>query len=374
MSRFESNLTVAISNETDNYKHWMLRLRHAVYKTRLGNTEYARKVIQSARSVLSQMNTAQMVAHVNFAEGVCDYFESGASKAIDKLNRSRALGVGCPPDDDLPLLTAAWLAAIYRALAQWDKLSHVLTDIFNSERPVSDEVAVRACLVVADAWEDIEATEMADKWYKAARESALRLGDDSSLGAILYNRAAIRVFNTRIREVKGRDFDIDECHIVVQAASAENYAHHVGDVSLGWAFDLLFGQLAILCGQYVEATRRLTSSSIPANLGAHWPSSELMRSADLLRCRAMLNEVDEGYVDRQASELMDRFSDKVCASDIAVAGYSIQCALDSIGSQNDKYKKIWIEAIARFDGACEEESRVLNTLLESIARRSAFRI
>lgn len=374
MSRFESNLVAAISDERDIHKYWMLRLRHAAYNARLGNTEYAREVIESARSALPQMNTAQMVSYINFAEGVCDYFESGAAKAIDKLSRSRVLSVGCPPNDDLPLLVSAWLAAVHRALGQWDNLFHDLIDIFVSKRSVTDEVAVRACLVVADSWEEIEDTEMADKWYKAARECALRLGDDSSLGAILYNRAAIRVFNMRIREIRGFGLDIDECHIIVQTASAENYAHYVKDTSLGWVFDLLFGQLAMLKGQYEEAVHRLTSMSIPANLEADWPSAELMRVADLLRCRAMLGEINEQYVSHQISGPVDRLLNEASAGGAAIALYSIQCALSAIHCQSDKYKKMSMEAIVKFDHMCNQESKVLKGFLERAAQESTFRI
>ena len=372
MSRYESSLVAALSGERDTHKYWMLRLKHAVYKARLGYLDDAREIIRSARSVLSQMNTAQIVAYINFAEGVCEYFENGAAKAIDKLNRSRALATGCPPNDDLPLLVAAWLAAVHRILGQWDNLSRDLADIFVAGRVVSDEVAARACLVVADTCEDVGAVTKANNWYKSARESALRLGDDSSLGAILYNRAAIKVFNVRIQEVKGLNLDIDECHLIVQAASAENYAQYVKDASLGWAFDLLFGQLAIVQGQYAEAIRRFTSSKIPIDLSANWPSAELMRSADILRSRAILNEMDQSQVIQGASALMERFSGGVSASGMAIAAYSIQLALKQFDGLDERFTNVWQDAIARFDLICQQESDVLKVLGERVPKDFVF--
>ena len=79
------------------------------------------------------------------------------------------------------------------------------------------------------------------------------------LGAILYNRAAIRVFNARISEVCGIADLLDESKVDLEAASAANYSLYVKDVGMRWTFDLLVGQIHLLRGEASIALEKLES-------------------------------------------------------------------------------------------------------------------
>lgn len=305
---------------------WVSRLKLASYHARKGQYEVARAEIAAARKRFPAGGSAQITGFINFAEGVCDYFEKGASVALIKLRRAKALALGCSPDDELGFLVSAWLATAYRVLGQWSNMSAELLACFPINGEVSDQVLSRAAIVLADAWQESANYSRAESWYKIAHKHALECGDDLAIGAMLYNRAAIHIFNMRLLDVNGETVDVKACQAALEAASAENYSKYIHDQSMSWVFDLLNGQLMMLKENFVESLsffRRVTAS----DLASDWPAVDLVRRADVLRCKSALGEVATKLEIDSFSVLLEDLKDRVGHGDIAVACWSIYLAL-----------------------------------------------
>lgn len=372
MSRFESTLKDAIAGESNELRQWSLRLRLAAYRARKGEFGNAKSEILAARTRFSNGASAHITSYINFAEGINEYFEKGAAAALSKLMRAKVLSIRYSPDDDLRSLVSAWLATIYRVLGQWGKMSMELVEIFSHDHFLSAETRARTSIVLADAWHEIGDYVKADSWYKAARKYALECGDDMTIGAMLYNRAAIRVFNMRIQEVQGHEIDTEGCSVAIEAASAENYSQYSRDQSMHWVFELLKGQVLMLRHDFRGALT-LFDHAKTQNLEKDWPAVEFLRLADVVRSRSAIGLCSTEEVESDAIALEQRFLGRVGAGDMAVGCWSLHMAILSVGSSSLKLLSNHAKtAVEDFMAQRHQESAALEEFLSNVEHRSSF--
>lgn len=365
MSRFESNLLEAINSAVSDTKRSILKLAWAAYRVRVGDIATARSVAVDIRLQYSSNYNPQVFAYINFVEGLCEFFENGIESAIPKLKRSNALSNGCPADDELPALIKAWLAGVYRNLGKWQVMADFLISAIASADRLSSEAYCRLSLVAADAFQEIESYDEATRWYASAHHHAVKLGDDAALSAVLYNRAAIRIFNARLGEVGGRQVDIAESRIALEAASAKNYTQYIKDASMQWGFDLMAGQLLILRRDYEGALDLLDSEDV-RKLEHQWPAVDLVRRADVLRCRALLGQIDESEVQRQANDIWFRSDTVIGAGDRAISAFSLSMGLASFDEKTSLFfRNLACEALIAFNDERRREAVELDRFINS---------
>ena len=327
MSRFEARLLDAIRDEKSEAAKSVLRLVWAAYRVRIGDVLGGRAVVNQVRDICGQRYQAQIFAHINFVEGLCEYFEGGIDAALPKLLRSKALSKGCPVSDDLPVLVGGWLAAAYRNKGQWGSMAVELIEAIRLREHFSDEALCRIGLVAADAFQEVERYGDAAYWYSYVRQRALSIGDDAVLSALLYNRAAIRVFNARIAEIRDGHVDLAGTYVELEAASAKNYTLYIRDASMDWGFDLMSGQLALLKGDYESALKLLDSPKVQG-LDRQWPAVDVVRRADVFRCRAMLGALEVGRATATAEAIERSIVTLSSPGDRAIALNSLLVGLE----------------------------------------------
>lgn len=371
MSRFESNLMELLSDETSDLTRSVILLRLAAYRARTGVTEKVRSEIAEIRQRYADRNSAQLFAHINFAEAMCEFFEHGVQGSLKKLLRSRALSVGCPVDDGLPFLISSWLANSYRILGDWERVGDEVSKAAGQlDCGVDSEGLARISLVLADCFQEIEDYRQADRWYGISRNQALTCGDDSALSAVLYNRSAIRIFNLRIIEVIKDGFSLDDARIITEAASAENYDLYSNKSAMAWVFGLLRGQLLLLKGSPRDALEQFGSPAV-TDLDQTWPSVDLVRRADIARCKAAIGELTNEEYSHCAGILGIEVGVGVGWGDLAIASYSVSKAAESLGNLDaDKHLEASKSALGRFMRERERERRMLESLSQSIERLS----
>lgn len=372
MSRFESKLLEAIDAEVSETKRSVLQLTWAAYRVRVGDPAKARDIAANIRARYSTNYSAQVFAYINFVEGLCEFFESGIESAIPKLMRSNALSNGCPADDDLPMLVKTWLAALYRILGNWKFMADFLILAACCCDRASDEASCRLCLVTADAFQEIESYRDAVRWYSAAHRYALSAGDDAALSAILYNRAAIRIFNSRLEEIRGDQVDTTEDRIALEAASARNYTQYINDMSMRWGFDLMAGQIHLLKHNYEQALALLDSERF-CNFEHQWPAVDLVRRADVFRCGAILGRIGVDDLGPYADRVWLRSGVISGSGDKAVTAYSLSMGLKSSDDNHSlRFLKIAQKALEIFDDERRRESVELDRFIRSTDAQAKF--
>lgn len=322
MSRFESQLLVDVGKGAGRLEGQLASLAWAAYRARIGDFESAKQIVVRERSVQPSVYSAALYARINFVEGLCQYFECGPNAALEKLSRASALAIGCPEDDSLPSLIFSWLAGLHRNQGRWRAMVDSLLAAVERKSACTPEVYFRVCLVCADILQEVGFYEAASVWYAAARERALEIGDDAALSAMLYNRAAIRIFNARLDVASNVVESIEEGYIALQASSAQNYTHYIRDGSMKWGFDLMEGQLRMLHGDCEAALALLDSKGLTC-LEAYWPSVDCVRQADIFRCRAQIRGLKDSFDENSIRILLDRVLSLPAAGDRAIALHSI---------------------------------------------------
>lgn len=322
MSRFESKLLASIEQGGDHLEGRLAGLAWAAYRARIGDIESAKRVVAKERARDSKISEAQLFAYINYVEGLCEYFDRGIETALKKFLRASALAAGCPRNDCLPSLIFGWLAALYRSQGRWKMMVDNLLAAVEQSWKCTSEVKFRVCLVCADIQQEVGEYAAASAWYDAARGHALEIGDDAAISAMLYNRAAIRIFNARLDEVAGQSVTVADSYIALQASSAHNYTQYIRDQSMRWGFDLMEGQLHLLRGDFDGALALFESSKFDL-LAADWPNVDCVRQADMFRCRAQIGQVS-GFFDEHGIEaLIGRIERLPAPGDRAIAIYSI---------------------------------------------------
>lgn len=322
MSRFEDSLLRNLSASNGMTDSWCAKLAWAAYQARVGKVDLAKEALISIRNECANHVSARIYSRINYVEGLCEFFSVGVESAVSKLLRARAIAVGCDGEDDVASLVNVWLASIYKNIGRWDEVLKSMSAAASTIHVVSHEVRFRLCLIVGDIYEEIEDYKRASAWYSLARDCALIVGDEAALSAMLYNRAAIRIYNLRLRNVGECATELNDGYIALEAASAQNYTHYVDDNSLGWSFDLMRGQLLLLKGDVPAAFDHLTTGRVEAAM-AMWPEVKMLREADIFRCRVATGWSFEEAPIKVAESLVRALKVNASPGNRAIAAHSI---------------------------------------------------
>lgn len=372
MSRYEQRLSNAIQASGDGLESWVQRLKLARYQARRGEIARARQIISAARRVFDAGGSAVATVHINLSEAICEFYEHGIEAAIPKLLRARALSIACPANDDAPAMVAVWLAGIQRYRANWEGFrAEILRAIADSER-ISQDVCCRLGLILGDAYIESGSARRADVWYQFARRWATELGDDATTGASIHNRAAFNIFNTRIALVENSAQQIDLRALKTEAASASNFGSFYRDRAFAWSLQLLQGQVLLLERRHEDALKLLVIEGDDDSWTAEWPAADLVRLADIVLCRAVINGTQTDSLEAYCSNLRESHFESVGPGDRAIASATLATALEHVGSDAScVYREIADEAIGDFRACQSREGETLDNL-DQIVSASAL--
>jgi hypothetical protein len=365
-SRYETALLASIRSEEDLVGQSILKMKLAVYWFRRGNIEPAEALIQEVRRQFASSGSAHVFAHINFAEAIREYLVKGQRPALEKMRRSKVFATACPGDDNLSQLIAAWLASFYRVSGNWTSWREEVDFLFGRQLIPSPELLIRCGLLFGDCYQEIEDYDTAAVWYRDVHARSIVCGDEVSLSACLYNRAAIRLFNVRILEIVGTPIDLTACKVEIEAASAINYATYVGDNSMTWASRLLSGQLHMLAGQPDDALS-LFNSVPTAGLAETWPGVDLVKMADTLQCRAVLRTLNSDEIVVEAGRLGELIAAWPNDGDAALAAFSLLRSIELVSSiAKDKFRSLSQARVDRFIAQRKNQSNMMSGLNEKI--------
>ena len=173
----------------------------ACYWARTGDFEQAEKLRMDLRRAFGDGRSAPVSILVMCLESLLLYFKELSPKARDWMLRANLLSKTFQ-EHRLNALTSAWMAHIdfnenrYEAMA-----ANLLTC---ARHLASDDGGAegRASLVLGDAFLFAGDTSSSKLWYANAQRCATKFGDHAGIGAMTYNRAALRVSTARFRNLR----------------------------------------------------------------------------------------------------------------------------------------------------------------------------
>lgn len=336
MSRFEFSKKHQIEIEEDSLRKALIDLELARYYARRGEFTKCKEIISKIRESYKNNYFASLFSALNLTEGILDFVEQGVGAALPKLQRARALSVGARDADELPVLIFAWLANFARIQTDWGRLHEYLISCLTLVQSHFHETLARISIVIADSLQEIEEYDSAAKWYMVARDASLSVGDDATMNAMLHNRISIRVYNFRIAAIDGNLVDFGSRLAKLETESTENYSLYIGDSSMPWTHALISGQLSLLSNSN-QAALQLLESPYAKGLSDKWPSVELMRAADVLRCKVELGLISSELVKCEVDRIRKNFSSRIARGDVAIAANSVAIAFGKFDKLEAKH-------------------------------------
>lgn len=202
MSQMLARLGRRLEIATTALEQQELGARLAIGLARVGRFAEAEKHILSMRSSKGVAQGSAGTLWVMLAEGIMQLYESIGFGAIDRISRAHALGMalGYRP---VAGLASAWKAHIEFEESNFQAMATSLKLAMENELDADLDAKTRVAIVLANAFSYSGDFFHANKWFQIGHEAAVINGDQASIEALQYNRAAFRLAWLRAKRCVG---------------------------------------------------------------------------------------------------------------------------------------------------------------------------
>jgi hypothetical protein len=192
------------------------------YWARVGEFAEAERIRQELRRDFGNGSSVRVSILIMVLEALQLYYKDLSPNARDRMLRASLLSKGFH-ERELIAKTSAWMAHIELNRAQFDSMISELQTSLAAMTTVDDATECRVALVLGDAFLIVGLHAQSQAWYEKSRRAANRLGDHAAVGAMTYNRAALRVARCRYESVSTDSFLVDTSLLRLDVESAINY-------------------------------------------------------------------------------------------------------------------------------------------------------
>lgn len=169
------------------------------YLARVGRFAEAESIRSDLRRDFGDGKDVGVSILIMCLEGLIAYFKDLDPNAYDRIARALLLSVAAS-NRPLVALTSAWLAHMHFNKNNFKAMADSIRVCVDSITSSDFAAACRLSLVLGDAFTYSADTLLAKTWYARARDFALTIGDQASIGALTYNKAALSIFALRVRD------------------------------------------------------------------------------------------------------------------------------------------------------------------------------
>ncbi|WAC73588.1 hypothetical protein OU995_02235 [Roseateles sp. SL47] len=274
------------------------RARRAMQLARHGALTEAREALTLLHQLSFQHPHADIGAWLHLSEGLMAYYNGfSLQPAQERIQRAYAIASTHPGLEEVQVLADAWLAQLAFVRHELDGLITHARRCLALARPDEDHGALaRLSMALGVSWHFTGDGETAQRWYQRARLHAAAEGDDTTLSALMYNMAAMRVAQLRRDSLAGK---VRVQEMLLSVDSIGHYDAAVGAAMMNELTPVLRAQVLTVEGRFEEA-RTLYEQHLPQamSLGLERLGSSLL--SDVAWCRANSGQQDLAL--RQARE------------------------------------------------------------------------
>jgi hypothetical protein len=332
---YVKRLAAQIDSCADAASCAMLTAELACYWARVGEFEEAERLRKELRSTYGDGRDVRVSILIMCIEALLLYFRELSPGALDRLARARLLSVAAG-HKSLIALTSAWLAHIHFNGNRYIEMSDAIRICLNALEKSNLPAVCRVSMLLGDAYLYSGSAAVAQAWYDRARSAALELGDQAFVGALTYNRSALRVFVARVDSA-------------VQVQSADHVRLLAGEVQSAVNYQAV-ARLRSL--DHLLATSRVGVLMLQRNFALAKPEIESLLSsgevkpltsqastlkADLAQCFAVSNSLDSSM--QLVGEVMSIDLNQYDAGDRVLIYAAVRDAYMSLGLL-DKMKEL----------------------------------
>ena len=254
LARLDHELKVASSN----IERAEILARKGSYLARVGKFSETREIIAKLRGHFGDGRSGHVTAWIMLTEGLLHLFENLSPLALDRIARAQILGLAMK-DASVIAIASAWKAHIEFETSDFESMIKSLKVGISHATDDDHDANARLAMVLSDSFLICGETRSAQSWFMRSREHALKDGDQASIEALLYNRAAFSLARIRAERCFS-DIEADRLSLLrMEIASAKNLQTLTGIAALTNFVHLCEARLLILEGKYSLAMDALAN-------------------------------------------------------------------------------------------------------------------
>ena len=291
MSQLIARLDRELEITSDPVKRAEILARKGSYLARIGRFSDTRAIIADLRQKFGDGRSGHVTAWIMLTEGMLHLFENISPVALDRITRAQALGLAMK-DASVIAIASAWKAHLEFETSNFTAMvkSLELAMTYSSEYDHGSQA--RLAMVLSDSFLICGDRQSAQEWFLRSRDHALKDGDQASVEALLYNRAAFGLARLRAEHCV-TNIDANQLSLArLEIASAKNLQTLIGVGALTNLVYLCEARLLILGGEFSQAIDALNGVR-NAQPFASYNFSQSLIDLDVAFCLAQLDRLDE---------------------------------------------------------------------------------
>jgi hypothetical protein len=264
MSQLLARLRRDLDGSTDPSDRAELAARVAGNLARLGRFTEARQVIAAVRQQFGQGQSGRVTVWLMLAEGLIHHYEDLSPVALERIRGAQALGMAMGYST-IVALASAWKAHIEFERSDFESMIGSVDLAMKHAGASEHDAQTRLAIVLSNAFMVAGDREQGQLWFKFGHTHAVKNGDQVSIDALLYNRAAFLLSSLRSLNCR-QSISADALTSArMEIASAKNIQHLLGVSALEGHVRLLDARLQLLESKYESAISALqiVRSAVP---------------------------------------------------------------------------------------------------------------
>lgn len=258
MSPLLDRLFRQLGETTDPVERAEIVARISSNLARVGNFDEAKKRVTELRLQFGDGSSGRIMVWIMLAEGLIYHYENLSPSALDRIARAQLLGRSMGYDAFVSI-ASAWKAHIEFELSRFDSMVESLSLAKAKLRNSDHDAQTRVAIVLCNCYLICGNQRQAQRWFMRGRDHALENGDQASVEAMLYNKAAFGLAWIRAaRCCEGLD-GVDLSLVRQEIKSARNLQDLTRVAALQNHIHLWNARLCILDGEYQNAIEQLST-------------------------------------------------------------------------------------------------------------------
>ena len=192
MSQLLLRLRAELQATDDAERQAELLARIAGQLARLGQFDQARQAIAELRAIYGDGRSGRATVWIMLAEGLVHFYSECHALALDRMTRAQVLAVAMKLSDVVAIVSA-WKAQIEFETPKYDAMIQSLNIGLTHVSDDDLDAQTRLAIVLSNSFMICGDVDEAQRWFIRGRNYALRNGDQASIEALLYNRAALGI-------------------------------------------------------------------------------------------------------------------------------------------------------------------------------------
>ena len=256
MSQLLRKIDLDLRAANEPFERGKLLARKSAYLARIGDFPESKALVEDLRREFANTKSSNVTVWIMLTEGLIHYYEKLSTEAHDRIIRAQLLSTAIG-DTELAAITSAWRSHLefersdYRAMVK----SIELTFGFASTENLA--ARTRVSMVLSDCYFLCGDRVNGQKWFLRGRDTALKEGDQASIEALLYNKAAFSLAYQRAQSCFA-PASADQLSLLrLELASARNLQDMAHINALSHIVHLCEARLLLLEGKYDEGAAKL---------------------------------------------------------------------------------------------------------------------